>query len=194
MFVFVVYVLFTVCYVYTVDCLTGENCVVWCTRISTQHSWELRRMLYIMYIKNKKTKKKNKKKQKKTKKTSSTSWHLAVVTRLTVFFFKNKLGSILWKRILKLRPALFATVISVAFLSPYNRLLHIRIMGARVRVCVRVSARNKLNIPRSTWDCLNQFLYFHFFIFFQFQFHFPFWLKQHFWPSCWRPSRGDGCE
>jgi len=28
------------------------------------------------------------------------SWHLAVVTRLTVFFFKNRLRSILWKRIL----------------------------------------------------------------------------------------------
>ena len=43
-----VYVLFTVCYVYIVDCLTAENCIVQCTRISTEHSWALRLMLYIM--------------------------------------------------------------------------------------------------------------------------------------------------
>ena len=38
MYVIIVYVLFTVCYVYIVDCLTAQNCIVRCTRISTEHS------------------------------------------------------------------------------------------------------------------------------------------------------------
>ena len=62
------------CVVYCLLCVYGGllnwrelRCAVY-TRISTEHSWALRRMLYIMYIKNKKIQKKQKTKQKKQKK------------------------------------------------------------------------------------------------------------------------------